>query len=138
MKGYHYTSLKNYQGIKVQGLLPSPIVNVNILGASSETEGSWLFQNPQEEVALFGMLIDRFVKNNLLWKIVELEIDFSITDCLQALHEEDTFLLKHEGSCGNWIYHKDEPIIIVSQIIPACQITLRRSFDLRNAIKEKR
>ena len=134
MKGYHYTTFENYQGIQEHGLLPSLLTNEDILEATSETVCSWLFQNPQEEVALFGILVERFAEQDQSWIIVELEVDFLIADCLKALHEDDFLLFKHRGSCGPWVYHEDEPIIIVSKVIPACQITLRRSFDLERAI----
>lgn len=133
MRGYHYTSQENYKKIRMEGLLPSPINNKDVLVVCRGTEGSWLFQNRQKEEALFGQLIDLLAKTQS-WKFVELGIDFEITDCLKALQVGNTLLLKHKGSCGSWIYHKDEPIIIISKVIPVCQIELLQVFNLRNAI----
>ncbi len=134
MKGYHYTSLKNWRCIEEEGLSPSPIDSEWVLKNSSETVGSWLFQNQQDGPALFGQLIDIFARQDQLWEYVELEVDFSIKDCLKALHEEDTLSLTHDGSCGPWMYHENEPIIIISKTIPACQIKLLRTFDLERSI----
>jgi len=134
LKGYHYTSYANWVGIQNEGLLPAPIGHQNILEISSETVGSWLFEYRQDAEALFGMLIDRFATQGQAWRYMELEVDFSITDCLKALHEEDTLKLTHLGVCGNWVYHWKEPIIVVSKPIPVCQITLLRTFNLQRAI----
>lgn len=135
LKGYHYTSLNNWQQIEQEGLLPSPFDYAQILATSPETEGSWLFRYQQDGPALFGQLIDLFARQEQSWDYVELEVDFSIKDCLKALHEEDTLSLTHDGACGPWVYHEDEPIIIVSKPIPACQIKLLRTFDLERSIK---
>lgn len=116
--------------------MPTLIDHKNILEASSETDGIWLFEYRQDGEALFGKLVDRFATQNQWWKYVELEVDFSITDCLRALHEEDALKFKHKGAVADWVYHDNEPIIIVSKPIPACQITLLRTFDLQRAIHD--
>lgn len=136
MKGYHYTSYDNWENIQEKGLVPELIINEDVQKESSETVGSWMFQNRQQGAALFGMLMDRFAAQNQLWEYAELEIDFVTADCLKALDAEDTLIFKHLGACGSWVYHKGEPIIVVSKLIPACQITLLRVFDLQRAIHD--
>lgn len=136
MKGYHYTSYDNWVAIQNEGLLPTPIDHENILEISSETDGIWMFEYRQEGTALLGFAINLFAAQEQLWKYVELEVDFSIIDCLKALHEEDTLKLTHKGAIEDWVYHDSEPIIIVSKPIPACQITLLRTFDLQRAIHD--
>jgi len=135
MKGYHYTSYDNWIGIQNEGLMPAPIGHENLLKISSDTVGSWMFEYRQEGASLFGMLVNRFVTQDQDWKYVELEIDFSITDCLKALHEDETLKLTHRGAVEDWVYHDNEPVIVVSKPIPACQITLLRTFDLQRAIQ---
>jgi len=134
MKGYHYTILSSYEKIKKDGLLPAPLTDENVLVETRDTEGIWLFQKPQEDESLFGMLVDRFVRHRS-WLMVELEVDFEIKDCLNALDERDTLMLTHTGSMGDginvWTYHEDEPIIIVREKIPVCQIRLRRKFNIQ-------
>lgn len=130
MKGYHYTSLKNYQKIKEEGLLPSPLTEDNILIASRDEIGIWLFCMPQEGGSLFGMLVDRFARHGQLWEMVELEVDFEIEDCLQAVNKENALIIKHTGTMENWVYHEDELTFIIKKKIPPCQIQLRRQFNL--------
>lgn len=129
MKGYHYTTLGKYEKIKVEGLIPAPITNPEVLEVSKDTEGIWLCRNPQEDESLFGLLVERFVFSQD-WKMVELKVDFKIKDCIRAIDDEEEIVLKHTGYSKDWVYHKKIPVFVVRKEIPPCQIQLRRQFNL--------
>ena len=129
-RGYHYTTLLNYRSIEINGLLPVPFKDKDTFTESEDTSGIWLFREPQKNEQLFGVLVDIFARHKQTWKLVELEIDFEIKDCLRAISEEDTLKITYAASVGDWAYHKDTSIIVVRESIPLSQIRLRRKFNL--------
>lgn len=128
MVGYHYTTLKNYRSIKVGGLLPVPFEKLFI--ESKAEAGVWLFREHQKSEQLFGVLADTFARHYQDWIMVELEIDFEIEDCIDALNTGDVLKLTHTGSIGPWVYHKDEPIFILKESVSPYRIRLRKKFNL--------
>jgi len=142
MKGYHYTLYKNWLKIKKEGLRPHLMGNEEFeetkeIFGIKEIRGIWVWKKKFKGLAHVGEIIYQFA-DKAGSTVVFLEVRFNKADILQAIDktgEKVNFVLEHEGSIGNLVYHeKAESWIITKTILPE-RIKLLKIYNLLKLIK---
>lgn len=139
MTGYHFTSFKEWQSIKKEGLKPyllppdilEELINNNV---NYIAQGIFVFEEQQTGISRLGCLIRQLAFKNST-KLVELEVKYSYSDTMglgsTRLH------IDHEGVIENFIYHKKASGRVLFKPIAPDKIKLLKSYDLMDIIKAR-
>ncbi len=131
MKMYHYTSAKNWERIKNDGLKLQHI-NRDALSAyfPDGVMGIYLWEEDLTGIAHLGALMFQLYSKGDT-KIVKLEIISQ--DIL--LYDNRRVVLNHQGDMGAFTYQQDEPCLIAIKPIPAKDIKFIKEYDLIELLK---
>lgn len=133
MVGWHYTTAKDWESIRVQGLVPYLVDYQPGLNPFFPTGvvGIWVWKRCMEGESEAGTVIDQAARKGTT-KVVKLKVRFSGWKRLRygLGPEERLVTILHLGSIEKWTYHVDEPAFIVVEAIPLKDIELVRIFDV--------
>jgi len=134
MKGYHYTTYKNWLVIKKQGLVPTCIKRHDVIDHLTVSNyptpfnAVWLWKTkPSKKGHLNALLFQLADKDD--YKLVMLEVEYSKKDLLG--HERgDTFDIEHTTSIGDSRanFSKEKSVLVVNKI-PVENIKLLEIYD---------
>jgi len=113
----YYAVDRHIDAITRHGLKPRPCENADV--ARVYPNVIWLFANRQDELSHAGEAFDRCV-NHRSGGCFLLEVEFDPADTSLA-HGSN---LRHHGHTGGYVYHTDEPVIMVLKPIPPKQIRI--------------
>ncbi len=143
--GYHYTTKKNYKKIKRKGLVPYQLEKGKIRTTHGSYEGKviWLWEQELQGISELGTILFHLATKRDT-NIVKLRVEYndkfilSPSDIDKGISDEDTdLLISHNGLIGDWIYHLEEPAVLVTKYIPCERISLIQEFDLLNIVNNK-
>lgn len=134
LKGYHYTSLENWESIQKGGfIVPQPIKHPNLakLVELDSFDGFWVYKSQQQGLSLRGL-----IQWNILYKftrnVLELEIKYIEEECIKngyILNLYHTLSNRCQGETEDFFFHKDEPATIITQEINLSRIKVIRIFN---------
>lgn len=134
MTGWHYTCASNLPSIRKRGLIPYVL---NKWCFSPDQKGIMLFDKRQNGEGLLGVLLHKLNTTSEL-RFAELRVVYEKGERLgpTKLEGGDEFVAQgHNGSVGKWIYHKHEPLTIITE--PTRNFTIERRFDLLAMIRKE-
>lgn len=133
MIGYHYTTEKNWRRIQKYGLMPYENFPF-IFGKTETVVGIWLWQRKPRGKNHLGNIM-RVISKHKEVRVVLLKCRYSKRDVYRYLTRPVSFL--HEGTIGDWVYHKRFPARICQQRILPKNIELVDYYDMEKAVNEK-
>jgi hypothetical protein len=140
MKGYHYTSLENWEKIKHKGLVPYSIYKEELESyfAGGIVNGVWLWLDRLGGLAHAGEVLYHIAQKST-FQIVHLEVDYEEGEELhQPGFPNRRIVLHHKGNIGNLKFHNgDQTAIIIPKFISIERVELIEEFDLMKAICEQ-
>lgn len=139
MIGYHYTSWRNWESIRVHGIKPYTIAKDELLeyfDVLPKAIWVWLYE-PSTKSELGSILWQ--VTTKAQTRIVKLQVEYRDEDILHywnvAMQYNQRVVLPHSGFLNNWNYHNDENAVLVIKRIAPGQITLLKDINLLERIK---
>ena len=134
MIGYHYTASHLYEdSIKTQGLHPYKIKKPEFdrIFGKSEITGIWIWESEPKNLSEIGIILFQMASKGKS-KVVKLRVKYNKKSRL-CNSENYPIRLCHSGYIGEFEYHSHEKAYIVKEPIPAKNIKLIRTFDLKDA-----
>lgn len=134
-QGWHYTSWKNWETIRTEGMFPYKIERQTEIAEMfpEGVMGIWVWENPLDPLSELGSIIYQLAYK-CETKIVKLMVEYDTNDFLKK--DGHPIRLRHSGWIENWKYHPDEPPArIVMKPIPVNEIAFARAFDLMDVVK---
>lgn len=144
MVGYHFTTLKMWNTIKHEGLVPYFLRNQNITdmlhnyGVKLE-KGIYVYPKKQKGIGHIGSILNQALNKNY-FKVVKLKVNYSKSDLIKLSKEE--YKLTHNGVFDSdfhkkqIFYHYNEPIQILINKVHKNKIELIKIYDLNKLIGE--
>lgn len=148
MISYHYTSLSDWENIKLQGLTPYPIgtpsphsnmhsVIERLRGKNLITRalsGIWVWvDDPTGDNHVGNILFQGLTKKTR--SVAKLRVDYqSLVDEMPVNENGDVLLLHHSGHVGGWVYHTHDDARILRGPISLDSINLMGVYTLNEAI----
>lgn len=129
MKGIHYTSKTNYDRILKEGLVPYEMIRPEFKPyfPKGRVMGVWIWAEPPGPLARAGNIIYQVAsKGDPV--VYELLVRYSEKDILR--HEGRRVVTYHEGKLESFLYHAEEPALIVTKIIPPKDIKVVGEYDI--------
>jgi len=117
MIGYHYTSAKNYERIKGEGLIPYPLSHPAIKAEPAiPNKGIWIYVERPDPLSHAGLLLwHATTKSNS--HVVLLEVHYNLEDT--RVPDGRTLSLYHDLSIEHRVFHVAELArIIFSPVVP--------------------
>ncbi len=130
MIGFHYTSLKCWKKIKIQGIRPYTIHKHELYEyiGTMETVGIWIWQERFYRLPHIGSIIYQMAHKNET-KAVLLSVVYNRRRILKV--KTGDIVLSHSGYIENLVYHdgKQKAVIYKDRIYPS-KIDLIEEYDL--------
>lgn len=128
MIGYHYTSAENYEQIKVEGLIPYPLTNPNLVdNPLIPSRGIWVYCHPQPPLSHAGCIVWQAVRKKTD-RVAYLRVAYSFLDRLSPeANQEASFWpgrLLHTLSIEGVELHRGVPAHLLHRRISPDQIWL--------------
>ncbi len=130
ISGYHYTSLRCWEKIQVEGLKPYSICKPALRDyiGTEQVKGIWLWQNRLYGLPHIGSILYQMA-NKGTTKAVLLDVGYCKADALCT--DAGLIILHHSGIIGILNYHTGEETAVVHlKAIHQCRIELLEEFDL--------
>jgi len=147
--GYHYTTLKNWEKIEKEGLIPYlPEEHDNLyirtdhwslrihFGENGELPKMiWIWEKKQSSLSHLGNILFQAASKNET-KIVLLEVQFKKSDIMisKFKHKKGAQNIYHDGQIGNFIYHEQEEALLLKNVIPPERVILLKYYDLEELL----
>lgn len=136
MRGWHYTSYRNWMSIQKQGFQAYPISKPGLDKYFPDTNirGVWAWgRRPSGKSELGNLLFQTSIRQS--YHIVLLEFDYDPKD---LLHFKGSLVeMVHDGFIGSWLYHEDEPAYVVLKNIPPQNVRLVKHFNLMDIVSKE-
>lgn len=118
--GYHYTTHSHLKGIQASGLVPYEIPShiksaMAAQGITNPPLGVWLWQKDPRGKSHFGNVLFQMAKKGED-VVVKLAVEYDDKDVLRAPTGKN-MSLAHNGYIEKWVYHRDEPAVVVKKTI---------------------
>lgn len=143
MTGYHFTSWRNWESIKKNGLKPYPINKTELLEYFDTMPiGIWVWEYPPVNESELGSVIFQLASKGQT-KIVKLAIEYENDDLLYADIDgwPKKIHLYHDGELSfegpGWTYHKGQEAVIIIKPVPLQNIKLLKTYNLMDIVNER-
>ena len=128
MRFYHYTSVENYERIKVEGLTPYWIKKADLETFFPEgIYGIWLWRDDLSDKEHLGSVLWQLM-TKASTHVVKLEVEGEESD-LYKLYGVD-ITINHDGRLGKWDYHNRVPAVVMTKPLPPSKIKVVGNYNL--------